>query len=559
MLRVRGDRSADPEDVPGKSREVPPPKHGMVDWYDPLQLLSTGIEVLISEAMGRRFDYRMMEDVALKQKVFDYSRDGKQERQEIWFDFLADTGDGWNSTYAIASLVAQPALQVGDRSLPRGRFLILGGDEVYPFASQRNYRERLVAPFETALETSEAPHPHLFAIPGNHDWYDGLVSFSRRFTQRRWFGGWRTRQRRSYFALKLPHRWWLWAVDVQLESDIDIGQLNYFRRIARKLEPGDRVILVSARPEWLYKDIEDDPVAESNLAYLEKEIIEPKKADVYLWLAGDLHHYRRHEDRKDARFQRLTSGGGGAYLFPTHGPLFGAANTVSRRRVRVGDTDFEPKCRFPSPATSFRLSLLNLFFLIKNWKFGFLTGLTYAALTWGQPAAAGGGSIWPDVLAHPSRLVWMLLILVAFILYADRERPVFRFVGGAGHGALHIAAALLIADWTARHVHGSTATVEQAWRLASNFLGGAILGPTIVGLYLLVAVNLFGAHSNEAFSSLRIQDFKNFLRLHITPEGTLEILPIGINRVPRRNDAQGRYTLIEGPITIDPRSPAAIP
>jgi hypothetical protein len=55
-----------------------------------------------------------------------------------------------------------------------------------------------------------------------------------------------------------------------------------------------------------------------------------------------------------------------------------------------------------------------------------------------------------------------------------------------------------------------------------------------MGLYLLASLNVFGRHSNEAFSALRIEDFKHFLRLHIAPDGGLRIFPIGIERVPRR-------------------------
>jgi len=49
-----------------------------------------------------------------------------------------------------------------------------------------------------------------------------------------------------------------------------------------------------------------------------------------------------------------------------------------------------------------------------------------------------------------------------------------------------------------------------------------------------VSLNVFGRHANEAFSALRIEDFKHFLRLHIAPDGTLTIHPIRIDRVPRR-------------------------
>lgn len=50
------------------------------------------------------------------------------KRKELWFDFMADTGDGGNSTYSIARLLAQPSLKVGDLDLPRSDLLVLGGD-----------------------------------------------------------------------------------------------------------------------------------------------------------------------------------------------------------------------------------------------------------------------------------------------------------------------------------------------------------------------------------------------------------------------------------------------
>ncbi|MGE3472793.1 MAG: hypothetical protein AB7O28_20740, partial [Vicinamibacterales bacterium] len=37
-----------------------------------------------------------------------------------------------------------------------------------------------------------------------------------------------------------------------------------------------------------------------------------------------------------------------------------------------------------------------------------------------------------------------------------------------------------------------------------------------------------------AFSAMRIQDFKHFLRLHVGRDGRLTIWPVRIERVPRR-------------------------
>ena len=55
-----------------------------------------------------------------------------KEKDEFWFDFMADTGDGGNSSYTVARLLAQPKLLLKDgdivKTLPRGNLLLIGGD-----------------------------------------------------------------------------------------------------------------------------------------------------------------------------------------------------------------------------------------------------------------------------------------------------------------------------------------------------------------------------------------------------------------------------------------------
>lgn len=54
------------------------------------------------------------------------------EHDELWFDFMADTGDGGNSSYSVARLLAQPTIRVWNNgsliTLPHGNLLLLGGD-----------------------------------------------------------------------------------------------------------------------------------------------------------------------------------------------------------------------------------------------------------------------------------------------------------------------------------------------------------------------------------------------------------------------------------------------
>jgi hypothetical protein len=527
----------------------------MVRWYSPIQLFRTGVEALVANLVGRRGDYRLVETGGEPE---DYSTErglGEAWRpvRDIWFDFVADTGEGWNPTYAIASLIAQPALEIPGREqpLPHGRFLVLGGDAVYPVADREAYRERLVAPFKAALP-STAPARDLYAIPGNHDWYDGLAAFSRLFTTGKSIGGWRTRQRASYFALKLPQRWWLWAADTQLEWDVDIPQRTFFANVAARLRPHDRVILVCAKPEWLVRDVAGERHRVSGLGSLET-LVTTRGASVLLWLAGDFHHYRRHEllarsGNLQPTRQRISSGGGGAFLCLTHGPLIGAARSHARQLFRVGDDAYVPCCRYPSAATSFRLSLLNFLFMQKNWTFGVVTGVLYAAFTWAPTIGS-----WIDRVMQPAVLVPGLFVVWLTWLFAalDEESPRLRHVVGPLHGLAHIAAALLIADWAI------TPACVGAWpvacRLGLNFLAGALIGSTVFGIYLFLALTILGAHLTQASSSLRIQDYKHFLRLHIRRDGVLEIFPIAIGRVPRRREARARYHLIEEPIRVDPR------
>lgn len=55
----------------------------------------------------------------------------------------------------------------------------------------------------------------------------------RYICHRSWLGGWLLPQHKSYFALHLPHGWWLFGLDQALHGDIDIFQYKYFTDIIR--------------------------------------------------------------------------------------------------------------------------------------------------------------------------------------------------------------------------------------------------------------------------------------------------------------------------------------
>ena len=54
----------------------------------------------------------------------------------------------------------------------------------------------------------------------------------------------------------------------------------------------------------------------------------------------------------------------------------------------------------------------------------------------------------------------------------------------------------------------------------------------IFGTWLAVSLNIFKCQCDLAFSSLQIQHYKNFLKLHIKEDGELEVFAIGLQKVP---------------------------
>lgn len=543
----------------------------MFGWYDPGPLLRTAVDVAFSTIFGRHADHRLIEAITplQTQPYFDYSSehhtgpDGgvvpilESARAEIWIDYVADVGDGWDSTYAIAYCLSQHLTLVDpkgkEHATQRGAILVMGGDEVYPTASREQYQSRLVQPYEAALKRTDPPHPHLFVIPGNHDWYDSLASFTRMFCARRWFAGWKTRQDRSYFALKLPQGWWLLGTDVQLASEIDDAQVSFFRNIAEcEMKDGDRVILCNAEPHWIYAHIygkSDSDYDESNLAYLENKIL---KRRISVFLAGDLHHYRRHE--AEDHTQKVTAGGGGAFLHPTHGPTVDVLTEgEAELRTAVPPRRFKLQKAFPPANVSRALCWRNWVFAWLNPTFGGVTAILYLLTAWAVMAplnAFGWDQKWKALrqaifaaMTTQAGALWIGLILLAIVLFTDTHSRLYRWIAGLSHGVAHLFAVFVL-GWCADRLFNISSLHSNQfpgafaeWKLlgaaALIFAGGWIIGSEIMGAYLWISLNLFGRHQNEAFSSLRIPDYKNFLRLHIGNRGQLTIYPVGIETVPR--------------------------
>jgi hypothetical protein len=584
----------------------------MVGWYDPMQLLQTARQTILADIFGGRADFRLHEAGRGGELALDY-RQRVDPEGALWIDYVADMGDGFDSTYSVARAVAAPSLTIAGAgpggtplTLPRGQLLILGGDQVYPTPDDDSYLRRLVDPYELALPApgGSMPEdaPHLLAVPGNHDWYDGLQSFVKVFCRRARVGGWVTPQSRSYFALQLPHRTWLFGVDTQLNGDLDEIQLGFFS--SQKVQADERVILCLPEPQWMMAN----PYACSarlpnNLVRL-LDHLALRGAEVPLLLAGDLHHYRRHSRSGDVATTAagtrhlVTAGGGGAFLHPTHTRPRGlrccyqGERSLRRLRCKLSlcrASDQKQRClgvsfgraqagesaslyplaqEYPSAGRSWRHTLENFVFPLRNPLFGLATGILYLALAWVMPPpraqvwAEGDTAIeailrisaagLADLTAAPARMLLFTLVLVAFWAFTDTHRQVFRVMAAVSHGGAHLLAALVVTLAARQLVDPISGVLGQEGlrvvltdageRLASwglILVGGYFVGSLIMGLYLLISCAVFGRHSNEAFSALRIADHKHFLRLRLDARG-LQVFVVALDQVTRFKLSGGR-------------------
>lgn len=535
----------------------------MVRWYNVRQLAATVLKTIISTIFGNFADKREIQAALSKCDDYDYS-----QVDDIWIDYISDLGDGFDSTYTLAHLMKEEQITCDGVTLSRGNVLIMGGDEVYPTPEKEEYENRLQGPYNAAFPWDDArpDRPHLFALPGNHDWYDGLTNFLKLFCQDRALGNWHTQQKRSYFALKLPYNYWIWGIDVQLDADIDKPQLEYFKEVAASMQPGDKIILCTAEPSWVYNSLKENDASYARLKFFEDKYIHQtedgkKRADHkgfrhVATLTGDLHHYSHYMgwDRKyDEERHLISAGGGGAFMHPTH---------FLKDSINVNDSPFELKARFPSSKESRLIAFWNLAFPIKNWGLPLTIAIFHVITAWFLQSATSQGRnassfmeimevvpvragnipsaldvIWKSISHSPSVAILNLLLFMGLIAFTDTNfgKGKWNLVASVPHAILQLVN-LYFLVWVFSRINLNELDLQpgdpyQVFLFAVEMLivGGLISG-MLFGIYLIVSTLIFESHPTEAYSSLRWTGYKNFLRIHISKAGAT-IYAIGVRRV----------------------------
>lgn len=542
----------------------------MVGWFDIKQLAGTAVKAGLSTIFGAYADKRETIAAISEFKKYDYS-----DRPELWIDYIADLGDGFNSTYSMAYLLAQPVITVSENdaqqiTLPKSNLVIMGGDQVYPVATRESYNNRFKGPYESAWpRNTSVEEDDLFALPGNHDWYDGLTNFMKLFCQGRTTGNWRTKQNRSYFAIKLNANTWLWGIDIQLDADIDKPQLDYFDWVvANHMQDGNKIILCSAEPSWIYNTSRNDDQTYKNLSFFEcRYTTGPKNIIILVSLAGDLHHYAHYIQKvtDTETYHKVTAGGGGAFMHPTH--------NLPEKLDKLREGDFTLQKTFPDKPTSRKMTYGNVKFFYHNWGFGGFMALIYLLFAWlleigskirqadmmGDLETAGISRL-PHVLKQtalaminfPPVVILVIIVITLLWKFCDTDSSRSKYIGVLGvlHGLLH-ACLMLTVFWTLAYFNMHCLGITSRWLkilvlgLEIFFIGG-LFASWLMAAYLMIANLRFKIHDNETFSAMKIEDYKNFLRMQVK-NNVLTIFSIGVRKTATWTEVDGKFKTDKNP------------
>jgi hypothetical protein len=312
---------------------------------------------------------------------------------------------------------------------------------------------------------------------------------------------------------------------------MDQPQADYFVAIAKGMRQGANIILCSAEPGWYKAADEGDSFRTLSYAAW---IAENAKDDsgkekglkIPLVLSGDSHHYAHYYG---AGTHYITSGGGGAFL---HGTLE-LATKIEANWLRDEKATLNLERCYPTQGESKQL-------LDGNKNFGVLNpGLTLAlAILY---------LFYSFVLT--TRPHWDVVLVEFFLLFGalwaysryQEGHSSLEIVGAAGLQALaHMLVivgisflAVLISNWLLNwvdwHWLGWLVYLSVFVFTLGRWAAGHIFGRT-----LLITCRRYGINNNDAFSAMKLDSYRNFLRLRIVGD-TLTVFPIGLDKVPERH------------------------
>jgi len=297
-----------------------------------------------------------------------------------------------------------------------------------------------------------------------------------------------------------------------------------------------------------------------------------------LVLSGDTHHYSRYVG-DDGVTQFITSGGGGAFLHPTHqleqtidlnreqdgfSWLDGLVKTVSLGVDPHPAPVVPPKeACYPTRAESIAILKGNFKFVTYNPGFAVLLGFFYWVL------GLLSVHLWWDGL-----YVIPIVLLIGFWIYTKRQEGgslkvlALSVMNAIVHAIAVMSLAIVFRQLNAGYFDSATWPRLSFILFAIEMIvfGGLVAG-ALFGLYLYVSSRWLNQNHNDAYSAMRLDSHRNFLRMRIRDD-EITVYPIGLDRTPRRREWRMNTTrrgspppvyvpvsplaprLIEGPIVV---------
>jgi 3',5'-cyclic AMP phosphodiesterase CpdA len=249
------------------------------------------------------------------------------------FIVIGDTGEG----DASQQVLRDQLLAVANR--PEVRFVVVSSDVVYPTGAMRDYEAKFWLQFKGVTKP-------VYAIPGNHDWYDALEAFAATFLQanaarasirarveadlrvtsttaerieqllseaerlRRFYGVPTGFQRAPFFELQTD-RFALVAIDTGVVRRIDAAQ-EIWLQAALDRAAGKTIMAIVGHP--FYAGGHDVTLDDEPFTRLKRLLL---RHHVTIMMAGDTHdleYYAESGATASTTAHYFVNGGGGAYL-----------------------------------------------------------------------------------------------------------------------------------------------------------------------------------------------------------------------------------------------------
>jgi hypothetical protein len=245
-----------------------------------------------------------------------------------------------------------------------------------------------------------------------------------------------------------------------------------------------------------------------------------------LVLSGDAHHYARYSGPGT---QYITSGGGGAFVDGT----LELKDTIKAEWLREKDLKLSLQACYPTKQKSIELLSGNRNFALLNPGFALTLGILY----WLYAFALTSMWRWDVAITLYSTL------FVGFYWYSRYQevRLSWKMVWlAAAHALTHMLAIVAfswLALWLNAWVLGGYEWHWVLWLIALAVLVvplGSWLAGTIYGFNLLITPRYFGLNHDDAFSAMRLDSHRHFLRIRIVGD-TPTIFPIKLDEVPKRH------------------------